>query len=412
MLNKENVRELAYLVKIDNITPIEGYDRVELAHVGGWTIVVGKGEFAAGDIAIYFEIDSKLPEVEPFSNMEFLVKKHYKIKTQKMCKSISSGMLVSIPQMGWKLTAEGAVVDKDNNLHFVDGETRFLTDIIGVTYAVTEDNKRKAKSDPNAKYKSMFSRHPKFARSKFGRWCGRHMWAKKLLYLFWGKKSDAKKSWPAWVKRTDEERAQNIPWILNKINLGSDEKMTWIATEKIDGTSTTITVRRKGKNKFDTYVCSRNVVFDTPDKACFYDTNVYLEMNEKYHISDTIIEWLKEDPSLDWITVQGETYGPKIQVRDYSMPDHCFMAFNYIDSKKGRWNSLEAKAKTEAAGIPWVPIVCADFRMPDTVEELLTIATGESVIDGGMREGLVFRSLDGIESFKAVSNEFLLKYHQ
>ena len=29
----------------------------------------------------------------------------------------------------------------------------------------------------------------------------------------------------------------------------------------------------------------------------------------------------------------------------------------------------------------------------------------------GMREGLVFRSTDGVKSFKAVSNEFLLKYH-
>lgn len=45
MLNKNQERELAYLVKIDAVTPIPGYDRVELAHVGGWTIVVGKGEF-------------------------------------------------------------------------------------------------------------------------------------------------------------------------------------------------------------------------------------------------------------------------------------------------------------------------------------------------------------------------------
>ena len=82
MLNKNNERELAYVVTVDAVTPIEGYDRVELAHVGGWTIVVGKGEFHAGDPAIYFEIDSKLPEVEPFINMEFLAKKHYKVKTQ------------------------------------------------------------------------------------------------------------------------------------------------------------------------------------------------------------------------------------------------------------------------------------------------------------------------------------------
>ena len=82
MLNKSNERELAYLVTVDAVTPIEGYDRVELAHVGGWTVVAGKNEFHIGDPAIYFEIDSKLPEIEPFINMEFLAKKHYKIKTQ------------------------------------------------------------------------------------------------------------------------------------------------------------------------------------------------------------------------------------------------------------------------------------------------------------------------------------------
>ena len=103
MLNIKNERELAYIVIIDNITSIEGYDRVELAHVGGWTIVVGKGEFNPGDPAIYFEIDSKLPEVKPFTDMEFLAKKHYKIKTQKMCKSLSQGLLMSVNQFGWTI---------------------------------------------------------------------------------------------------------------------------------------------------------------------------------------------------------------------------------------------------------------------------------------------------------------------
>lgn len=65
----------------------------------------------------------------------------------------------------------------------------------------------------------------------------------------------------------------------------------------------------------------------------------------------------------------------------------------------------------QTASIPWVPIVDTHFVMPDTVDELLAIAAGESVVDGGMREGLVFRSKDGVKSFKAVSNEFILQYH-
>ena len=42
MLDKSGTRQLAYVVIVDNVTPIKSYDRVELAHVGGWTIVVGK----------------------------------------------------------------------------------------------------------------------------------------------------------------------------------------------------------------------------------------------------------------------------------------------------------------------------------------------------------------------------------
>ena len=42
MLNKNGERELAYVVIIDEIKPIEGYDRVEYARVGGWWVIVQK----------------------------------------------------------------------------------------------------------------------------------------------------------------------------------------------------------------------------------------------------------------------------------------------------------------------------------------------------------------------------------
>ena len=49
--------------------------------------------------------------------------------------------------------------------------------------------------------------------------------------------------------------------------------------------------------------------------------------------------------------------------------------------------------------------------LPATIEEIVAMGDGKSVIDGGMREGIVFRDMNGEKSFKAVSNEFLLKYH-
>jgi hypothetical protein len=419
MLNpKTGERELCYIVVIDDITPIEGYDRVELANVGGWTIVVGKGEFQVSDPAIYFEIDSKLPEVEPFTNMEFLAKKKYKIKTQKMCKSLSQGLLMSAANFGWTTFNKVTYLEKgiencpypgildDNNIpHFANGESRFLTKQLGVTYAEAEDNIRKAASAD--KYKKMAQRHGKLFSKQPFRWLMRREWGKKLLFIFFGKKRD-KNGWPAWVKKTDEERIQNMPWILK-------DKEPWIATEKIDGTSTTFTLKRgKWPHKDEFYVCSRNVCFNKPDKTCFYETNVYIEMAEKYDIYNKMTKMLNNDfADCEWITIKGETYGPGVQKRDYHAPAHDFMAFNFITSKDGRWGTEEmTDFLLKKNGIPCVPILDNNYILPDTVEELLNYATGESVCDHDLREGIVFRSKDGSKSFKAVSNEFLLKYHQ
>ena len=416
MLNKNNERELAYVVIVDDVTPIKGYDRVELAHVGGWTIVVGKGEFKKGDPAIYFEIDSKLPEVKPFTDMEFLSKKHYKIKTQKMCKSISQGLLMSTQNFGWNIGFDWNgdrkfILDEEDNRHYADDDSRFLTAKLGVTYAVAEDNKRKSNAKVD-KYAKMAKRHGKLFSKQPFRWLMKRSWGKKLLFVFFGKKKD-NRGFPSWVIKTDEERIQNMPWILNN-------KEPFIVTEKIDGTSTTFTLKR-GNGLFDKdefIVCSRNVAFDTPQRAkdaCWYDTNVYLEMAEKYGIREKMEQMLRMDfNDCNYITIQGETYGNGIQKRDYSMSngEHNFMAFNLITSKNGRYGTLEMRDMLEGYGIPCVPVINEAYILPDTVEELLDYVTGESVIDGGMREGFVFRSYDGKKSFKGVSNDYLLKYHQ
>ena len=401
MLNAKGERELAYVVKIDGISPIAGADRVELAHVGGWRIMVKKGQFQVGDYAIYFEIDSKVPEKEPFM---FLESKHFKVKTQKYFKGtvISQGLLMALDD--FILNSE--VPSWVQSLKFqiskgVDIEHEGVTEVIGVTYAVEEDNKRKAASVD--KYKKMAQRRPNIFKKPWAKWMMRREWGRKIMFALFGKKKDKKNGWPSWVSKTDEERVQNMTWIL-------EDKSEWIATEKIDGTSTTATYRRTGRKKHEFYICSRNVVFDKPDKGCYYETNVYTEMAEKYHFED-VLAALVEKYNLEWATLQGETYGAGIQKREYGLKEHDFAGFNLIFSDKGRLNSVEAKEILAEYGIPWVPIVDEHFVLPDTVEELLTIATDKSVIDGGMREGLVFRSVDGAKSFKAVSNEFLMKYH-
>lgn len=397
MLNEKGQRELAYIVEIDGIQPIEGADRVEVALVGGWRIMVKKNQFKPGDLAVYFEIDSKVPEKEPFM---FLEGKHFRIKTQKYFKGtvISQGLLMAADDFGWKTE-----LDVEGNPFSIGGHCKgdFVTEILGITYADPEDNTRKAPSID--KYKKMAGRHPKLFRNPVIKWIYGHNWGKKLLFVFFGKKDNKKTDWPSWVVKTDEERVQNMPWIL-------EDKSEWIATEKIDGTSTTATLKMVGRKKHKFYICSRNVVFNSPDQKSYYDFNIYTEMAQKYHF-EKVLRTLAERYNLEWVTLQGESFGAGVQKRDYDMEDHDFKGFNLIFSDRGRINSVESAEIMKEFGIPWVPIVDEHFVLPDTIEELLKIATDKSVVDGGMREGLVFRSKDGSRSFKAVSNEFLLKYH-
>ena len=395
MINpKTKQRELAYVVKIDNIIPIDGADRVEQAVVGGWHIMVRKGQFNVGDKAVYFEIDSKVPQREPYM---FLADKHFKIKTQKYFKGtvISQGLLMAFKDFNW---AE----DK-----YEVGT--FLTKELGVTYAVEEDNKRKSNI---TKYDKMYQRHlDLFKKHKILRKIFKTNIGKKILFIFLGKKRDTR-NWPAWVVKTDEERVQNMSFLFP-----GDPNKKWVVTEKIDGTSTTFTMKgRKKKEEF--YICSRNVNFDKPEKTenCFYETNVYIEMAEKYNMENVLRNILENHPEFEFVTIQGETYGANIQKRDYGLTGHDFMAFNlifgYKDGRIERLNPIDMTSiLVNTYNIPCVPVLDT-IILPETMDEMIAYANGKSLVDGGMREGVVLRTLDGVESFKSVSNDFLIKYHQ
>ena len=412
MINpKTQQRELAYVTIVDDIEPIVGSDNCECAIVGGWHIMVRKGQFNVGDPAIYFEIDSKVnPNIEAFS---FLAKRNYKIKTQKFTfggkgNFISQGLLMHPSDFGWVTQVDGSIWipgDGDHGRHDVDDESRFLTKILGVTYADAEDNQRKAPSVD--KYKKMVQRHPNIFKKSWARWMMKREWGRKLMFFFFGKKKDKKNGWPSWVSKTDEERIENLPWILN------DKSKTWIATEKVDGSSTTFTMKRGKHNKYEFYVCSRNVCFDSVDKPCYYDTNIYWEMAEKYNMFDVLKRFLDGYPEVEWVTIQGETYGEGVQKNTYDINGHDFKAFNLIDSVRGRWNSSQMKGLLEYQWeIPCVPILDGNFTLPDTVEELREYVNSQpSTINKKMKEGIVFRSQDGTQSFKCVSPEYLLKYH-
>ena len=421
MLNKNKERELAYVVTIDAVTPIPGYDRVELAHVGGWTVVVGKGEFHAGDPAIYFEIDSKLPEVEPFTNMEFLAKKGYKVKTQKMCKSISQGLLISATSFGWTIEEDDItkglkyLYNPDTgSCMFPDDETRFLTKELNVTYAVPEDNTRKANSID--KYKKMAQRNGKLFSHQPFRWLMKRDWGRKFLFMFFGRKRDKNTGFPThfpFVKKTDQERCENMSWVLN-------DKTPFIVTQKCDGSSGTY-ILEKRKNffgiKYEFYVCSRNVRQPTPEQKSFYDENYYWECAIKYDIKNKLKDYLEKHPYLDYVCWQGEICSPKIQNNPQGLTETHLFCFHMIDSKIGKYDIRDAKKIWKEYNMETVPIINENYILPDDFEEFKLTADGMydlSVCEGKKnqkREGFVYyKTTDPNFSFKNVSRDYLLNH--
>ena len=380
-------RALAYIQHVTNIRPIDGADNIEQCNVLGWNLICKKGEFHEGDPCVYIEIDSKVPEREEF---EFLRAKGFKVKTMKLGKfnCISQGL--AMPQSAFKELA-GLSEGTD------------VTDILGIKYSVQEDNARKGNGDPNAKYKSMEARHQKIFKKKWARWMMRRSWGRKVMFFFFGKKKDNPRGFPSFVSKTDEERVENQPWRIG-------DGKTYLATEKLDGTSCTYALERKGRNKFEFYVCSRNVRQQDEKQECYHDHNIYWDLAFKYNIEQHLKDFLNQFPQLKWVCIQGEGVG-SVQGNPLKLTEDDLYVFNFKESQTGRWSSMAGAGQVREWGMKWVPIL-GEVQMPDTMEELKVLATGKSKVNPNvMREGIVYRSLDGSDSFKNVSREYLLKHN-
>lgn len=414
MLDNTGTRQLAYVTKIDAIEPIQGSDNCEAAVVGGWKIMTRKGTFKAGDIAVYFEIDSKVPETEVF---EFLAKKHYKVKTQRYTfggkgNFISQGLLMAAEDFGWersfKNNGEPCMITSDNTLY---QEGDFLTKILGITYAVDADNKRKGSGDD--KYKKMAQRRPNLFKQPWARWMMKRNWGRKVMFFFFGKKKDKATGFPThfpYVKKTDQERVENMTWVL-------EDKTPYIVTQKCDGSSGTFILERKPFGKFEFYVCSRNVRQLTPQQKSFYDENYYWEVAIKYDIENKLKDYLKKNPELDYICWQGEVCSPKIQGNPHGLAETHLYLFHMIDSKIGKYDIREAAKIWKDYDMEIVPIINENYILPNDFEEFkLTADTyyDASVCGDGKQhkaEGYVYyKTTDPNFSFKNVSREYLLNH--
>ena len=192
------MRKMATIKKIDALRPIEGADAIECAIVGGWTVVTKKGEYAAGDLAVYCEIDSFIPTpIAPYLTKPGHYAKTFegvegeRLRTVKLRGQLSQGLLLPYATCG-KICAEGE--DVSELLGIVKYEAPVPAELAG-------------------EVKGMF---------------------------------------PSVIPKTDQERVQNLKVELAKW-LTNDE-LHWEVTEKLEGSSMTVYMRDG-----EVGVCSRNL---------------------------------------------------------------------------------------------------------------------------------------------------------
>ena len=389
MLNqKTGNRELAYIVKVLETKELPNYTYVHLCKVLGWQCVAPK-DIKVGDLVVYFEIDSLLPSND--ARFAFMEKRKYLVKTQKMCKTVSQGLILPLS-------------DFPELKNYKEGD--FVTDKLHVEKYDSEpvcENQPKQKVND---FQRAMDRHKKFFNSSIIRFAMKFRFARWLLSkIFVHKKDKAKCKWPEWLPKTGSERIQNLPQLL-----GSDE--TYIITEKVDGASTSFILDEK-----DNYLVGSHNVIKNPEKDSdggnYFKNNIWAESGAKYNMEE-LLKSLKIVHGLKTVAIQGETYGDKVQKRNYSLNNnkHDFVVFHiWFDGK--RLPIKEMVKICEDRNLPHVHVYDYDYKIPKSVEEIVDyVDSCKSAIDNGDIEGFVFYSQDGQQNFKCVSPNFLLKYHR
>lgn len=360
------MRKLASIQRIDALEPIPGKDRIVLASVLGWHVIVTKEDFHVGDLVVYIEIDSILPEKPEF---EFLRPKKFKIKTIRLGGAVSQGICFPL----------SILPERDHPYEL--GED--VTEILGVKENDVDDPVPDEAPDACARPRQ----------TPLQRYLMRFDWYRRRV-------QPPRADFPTqYVSKTDEVRIQQCPGLLK------DKANEYVVSEKVDGSSATyLLVRHKGwfgRVKYDYYVCSRNRQLPVDDGS------VYWRLEHKYQIRDKLMNMIGDKP---FIAIQGECLGPKIQKNKYKLTDYQLRVFNLITPDK-RWPSVAARDYLATRGLDFVPILDEHFRLPDTVDDMVFFSTGPSALGDTIREGVVVRSADGRTSFKCISPEFQLKYN-
>lgn len=336
------MRKLASVQRILSLNQIENADSIELATINGWQCVVKKGEFQVGDLGVYLEIDAVPPINGPHRELfSFLWKGQagpspsLRIRTMRLRGALSQGLMMPVSTL-----PEVAGLQ--------DGTD--VTDLLGVH-----------KYDPPPP-------------DGMGDYAG---------------------PFPADISKTDEQRIQSMPALLDEIR-----GLSYCITEKCDGTSATMAVDADGVFR----VYGRNHEIGEAD-------NIFWRAARRCNIKEA----MSCQPAL---ALQCEIVGPGIQKNRLGLKHVELRAFNLFNRVTGLHEGQHTLLEfCDPWGIPVARVLEWGKCFSHTQPSLLDLAEGFYEGTKNEREGIVIRPvvprhsqlLAGRLSFKVISNRYLLK---
>ena len=401
------MRDLAKIVTIKELLPIEGKDRIELATFNEnlYRVIVQKG-FQVGDTAIFVEADSLLPND---SKYEFLKARCFKeslqrylIKPMKMAGHISMGIVFDMSFLPKRKKPYKANED--------------VTDILDIK-----------------KYEPVEDASPKKQKGFVG-FMWKHSLTRPIIRAITALLPKENKSFPTWlIPKSDETNLQDCSFVLDKY-----ANVETYVTAKMEGQSATYLFQPKRnifgrKIEMGTYtVCSRN-------NAYFVKRGMphLFDLSERLGIKEKLLAYYKKYGIS--LAIQGEVCGPKIQKNIYDFPCHWLFVYKIRDLTNERdlpWCDLElAVERLNELGegkfdiLRVVPLVrefqvledmdlgnyknaeflChLGFKKPffDDGNDVIEVVSGKKGKDYFLHEGVVVRGMNNEFSFKIKDAEY------
>jgi hypothetical protein len=412
------------VVTLDGFTAIPGKDNIVIATFkeNGYEVIVQKNDFKSGDLAVYVEYDTVLPQWPQF---EFLRKRCYKekyggflISAMKMGGVVSYGIAFALEQLK-------EVMDPSKMKPGMD-----LTETLKVASRdVLDENLQTLAALKQTKPRSFVKKLGYKLAHRFPRIAAVLMHKRKAY------------EYP--IPKTDETRIENLPGVYENW-----KGATVDGTLKMDGSSVSISIANG-----DFYLMSRNnVLFKAPLKKLMKIEAKNLPLDK----------WLKKIDKLSWsahfsampnvlmvchrdkwieniskmaqrmsaksLTLQGELCGPGIQKNRMHLKELKWSVFNLTSDGRNyyNWSYINDRA-FQFLNIHFVTvprIYHGEFKWKDKAE-IKAFANALKYEDGSLAEGVVFRKCDpfsnnyycqpekgmsNMASLKVISDEYVLKH--